>query len=122
MIEGRPQPPPRERPNMELSTVSPDYFQTVGIPLIRGRAFNALDDRSHLQGKGTQFADSGERWIAGLNKIIVDQEFASRYWPNDDPIGQHVRLPWNQNGPLLEVVGVVGRVKLDRLSEPGRFV
>src|SRR5262249_50851097 len=58
----------------------------------------------------------------GLTKLIVDEEFARRYWPNENPIGRKVRLPWRPDGPVVEVIGVVGRVKLDRLSEPARLV
>jgi len=52
--------------------------------------------------------------FGGLNAIVVDEEFACRYWPNEDPIGQRVRLPWGPRGenPVLTVIGVVGRVKL----------
>src|SRR5206468_6191093 len=58
----------------------------------------------------------------GLSAIVVDEEFARRHWPNEDAIGKRVRLPWGEKGPLLSVVGVVGRVKLDRLNEEGGFV
>jgi len=122
LIEGEPAPIPSELPNVELSAVSPDYFRTLGIPIIEGRPFTELDDRGHLQGRESNFADPGERWIAGLSKLIIDKDFARRYWPNASPIGRKVRLPWRPDGPVLEVVGVVGRVKLERLSEPGRFV
>ena len=120
LIEGRPVPPPTEVPLVDLSVVSSDYFQTVGIPLVRGRSFNNSDDRSHLRGKELS-PDAGQRWMDGLNKIIVDEEFAKRYWPDSDPIGQRVRLPWGPKAPVLEIVGVVGRVKLDQLSEAGGF-
>ncbi len=120
-VEGRPVPGPNEVQLVDLSMVSPDYFQTVGIPLIRGRSFNDSDDRSHLSTKDVS-QDSGERWMQGLNKIIIDEEFAKRFWPNADPIGQRVKLPWGPKGPSLEVIGVVGRVKADQLSDPGKFV
>ncbi len=121
LIEGRPAPPPAEMPLVDLSVVSPDYFQTVSIPLIRGRSFNESDNRSHLREKILS-PDAGQRWMDGLNKIIVDEEFAKRYWPNADPIGQQVRLPWGPKAPVCEIVGVVGRVKVDQLSEAGGFV
>jgi putative ABC transport system permease protein len=121
LIEGRPAPPPTEVPLVDLSVVSSDYFQTVGIPLVRGRSFNDSDDRSHLRGKELS-PDAGQRWMDGLNKVIVDEELAKRYWPDSDPIGQRIRLPWGPKAPVLEIVGVVGRVKLDQLSEAGGFV
>jgi putative ABC transport system permease protein len=120
-IEGRPAPPSGELHMAELSTVSPDYFQTVGIPLIRGRSFSDSDDRSHLQ-SGEVSTDAGVRWMQGINKIVIDEEFAKRYWPNADPIGQRVKLQWGPQGPVAEVIGVVGRVHLNELREPGKFV
>jgi putative ABC transport system permease protein len=122
LIEGEPAPPSNELPNVNLAVVSPDYFRTLGIPVVRGRSFTELDDRRHLQGKLSETLDSGERWMLGLSKIIVDEEFARRYWPNANPIGRKVRLPWRPAGPVLEVVGLVGHVRLDRLSEPAKFV
>ena len=124
-IEGQPPLPPSERPSMDLTAASPDYFRTMSIPLLRGRYFTEQDNREHLRGHDLSSLSDAERWAAGLNVIIVDEEFASRYWPNEDPIGKHVILPW---GPTrdpqlrLTVVGMVGRVKLTRLNEQGGFV
>jgi putative ABC transport system permease protein len=122
LIEGRPAPPAGEIPIMDLSVVSPDYFQTLGIPLLRGRSFNESDDRTHLKERDLGAVDAGERWMAGLDKVIVDETFARQHWPNADPVGQRIKLPWGPHGPVLEIVGVVGRVKLDQLSNPGKFV
>ena len=60
--------------------------------------------------------------MSGMNAIVVDEEFARRHWPKEEAIGKRVRLPWGEKGPVLTVVGVVGRVKLNRLSEEGGFV
>jgi putative ABC transport system permease protein len=122
LVDGRPAPSQGERPFMDVSVVSPDYFRVLGIPLLRGRSFVEQDNRDHLRGKELGKLSAGDRWMAGLTKIIVDDEFARRFWPNEDPIGRRVRLPWGSNAPVLEVVGVAGHVKIDRLSEPGRFV
>jgi putative ABC transport system permease protein len=55
--------------------------------------------------------------VAGLNAIIIDEDFARRYWPGEDAVGKHIRLaPVAPDSPLLTVVGVLGRVKMDRLS------
>ncbi len=68
----------------EFRTVSRDYFSTLGLPLVKGRLFQETDD--------------------GSNKvIIVDQEFARRYFPGKNPIGQRIEL-----GGACEIVGVVG--------------
>ena len=117
-VEGKPEPNPGEIPEMEVNLIGPDYFQVMGIPIIRGRAFQEQDNRDHVQRSDAESKNSG------LNKIIVDEEFARQYWPNDDPIGQHIRLPWGPKGenPILTVIGVAGRVKLEQLNEGRGFV
>jgi putative ABC transport system permease protein len=59
-----------------------------------------------------------QREVAGLNKIVIDQEFAKRYWPNEDPIGKRIRIGGPETDtPALEVIGVVGRVKMESLNQ-----
>jgi putative ABC transport system permease protein len=80
--------------------VTPGYFETMGIPLIRGRLFDAHD-------------------IAGapVRPVIVGESFASRNFPGQDPIGQRIRLGGlPQTRPWDVVVGVVGDVKQDSLA------
>jgi putative ABC transport system permease protein len=125
LVEGRPAPPPGESPSMEVTIASPEYFHALGIPLLRGRYFNEQDNREHLRGRDLSGFSQGQRWSAGLNTIIVDEEFARRYWPNEDPIGKQIRLPWGQKPdrqPLMTIVGVVARLKLNRLNEREGFV
>ena len=54
----------------------------------------------------------------------MEEEFAHRHRPNEDPIGQKVRIPWSarEQNPVVTVVGVVVRVKVRELSEHGGFV
>jgi len=122
VIQGQPEPPPHQRPSMEVHLVGPNYFQAMGIPLLRGRPFTEQDDRGHLREQDLSGLSDGQRWMAGMNAIIVDEEFVRRHWPNEDGLGKQVRLPWGEKGPVLTVVGVVGRVKLNQLSEQGGFV
>jgi putative ABC transport system permease protein len=111
---------------LELTEVSPDYFQTMGIPLLRGRYFTEQDNRDHLRDRDLSTLTYGQNWVAGVTSLIVDREFAQRHWPNEDPIGKRVFVPW---GPVpwgkagerwaLTVVGVVERVKLVGLNNDG---
>jgi len=119
LVEGRPEPPPHLQPSLQFHLIAPDYFQTMGIPLLQGRDFTEQDNREHLRG-----ASSGDDWGAGLNSIIIDEEFAKRYWPNQNPLGQRVRIPWGERAkqPIVTVVGVAGRIKENRLSEQGGMV
>ena len=119
LIEGRPEPPPHLQPSLQVHLIAPDYFRVMGIPLLQGRDFTEQDNREHLRG-----ASSGNDWGAGLDSIVIDEEFAKRYWPNQNPLGQRIRIPWGERGkqPIVTIVGVVGRVKENRLSDQGGMV
>jgi predicted permease len=78
------QPPPEEQPIVQYNEVGPDYFQTMGIPLISGREFNRADDE-----KAAVVA-------------IVNQTMAAKYWQGRNPIGQRVQV----KGRWMQVVGV----------------
>jgi putative ABC transport system permease protein len=116
-VEGQPPPPKGQSPLMEACLVSADYFRVMDIPLKRGRYFDEHDDRSFLTGKDLSKLDEDQRTMAGVNSIIIDEEFARRHWPNEDPVGKRIRLGGDDpSNPLLTVLGVVGRVKMESLS------
>jgi putative ABC transport system permease protein len=95
-IAGRPDPPPGQVPSTDIARVSSDFFQTMGVRLLKGRYFTERD------ADGT------------LPVCIVDETMANAYWPNEDPVGKQMRLggrsPQNK-APWLTVVGVVAHVK-----------
>jgi predicted permease len=93
-IEGRPVPK-AEEPSAGLRAISPSYFQTLKIPLIQGRVFDARDNEKSPP------------------VVIVNEEFARRYFPNEDPVGKRIRPNFSTHGEALvrEIVGVVGGVK-----------
>jgi putative ABC transport system permease protein len=121
IIDGRPIPPRDQTPLMELCIVSPDYFRAMNIPLQRGRYFNDRDDKSWIAGKDLSNLKPIEREVAGMNSVIIDEEFARRYWPNEDPVGQRIRMGGEKGNPLT-VLGVVGRVKMDGLGQDSKRV
>src|SRR5262249_30997650 len=88
----------------------------------RGRFFNDHDDRSFLAGRDLSKMNEGERIINGMNVIIIDEEFARRYWPNEEAVGKRIRMGSDGKAPALEVVGVVGRVKMEGLSQDSHRV
>jgi putative ABC transport system permease protein len=96
-IPGR-QFPEDAPPHAQKRVVSSAYFQTLGIPLLRGRAFNDADRR------GTQ------------DVVIISDKLARQYWPNQNPIGQRVRFQWGP-GEEQEIVGVVGDVRHEALDQ-----
>jgi predicted permease len=102
-VEGREKPPDGLQNVMETVIASHGYFHVMGIPLLRGRLFTESDGPD---------VDA---------VVIVDDEFARRHWPGEDPIGRRIHCDAGP-GPYLTVVGVVGRVKLSSLSELGGFV
>ncbi len=102
VIEGRPLVPGEEtHGGYQLAT--PDYFSTLGIPVIRGRVFTAADD-----------ADAPR-------VAVINQALADLYWSDDDPIGK--RVTWNDPGDdavWSTIVGIVGDTRHDGLDEPPR--
>ncbi len=78
-----------KRPTISSLIVSPEYFQTMGARVLRGRPFDDSD--------GTPAKAS----------VIVNQRFAAKYWPAEDPLGKRLRLIRESNGPWLTVVGVI---------------
>jgi predicted permease len=98
-IEAHPVPPGGSVPMLVRTVVSDEYFQTMGIPLVRGRNFEPTD------------GDSAPA------VAIVDELTAKRLWPNADPLGQRFRPVWMK--PWVTVVGVVGTVKRDSLNSAG---
>ena len=91
-IEGRPVPPLAERPIVSLDVVSPDYLKTMGIPLLQGRFFNEHDK------EGAPMA------------AIVNQSFARRFFPDEDPIGKRI-LGFGAVPQSREIIGVVGDIR-----------
>jgi predicted permease len=96
-IEGRALGPNDPGPHSQLSFTTPDYLRTMQIPLLAGRWVSS-DDRSNTQAV-----------------VVIDQKLAKKYWPNQNPIGQHLRQ--NSNDLWAEVVGVVADVRPDSLEE-----
>jgi predicted permease len=90
-IEGRVSPPGDPGPHGDIRQASPQYFDVMGIRLVRGRFFNPQDRL------GTQPV------------AIIDENLARDYWPNQDPLGQHIRN--GRNSPWKTIVGIVGPVR-----------
>jgi putative ABC transport system permease protein len=94
VVEGAPAVPLADRPDVGERAVTATYFETMGIPVLKGRSFTAQDrdNTPHV--------------------IIVNEALASRYWPNQDVIGKRLGFeedPSKQS--WREIVGVVGNVK-----------
>ncbi len=120
-VVGKPEPLPGQGPSMEVTLAAPNYFRVMGIPLKRGRFFDEQDNRAWVSQEKLRGLEMFERLRAGLRSMIIDEEFARRHWPGEDPIGKQIRWA-GKDTPPITVVGVVGSVKLYRPDETGAFV
>jgi predicted permease len=98
-IEGYQPPPGQPAPSSLYATISGDYFQTMGISLLRGRAFTDADDEN------AQFV------------AIISNEMAKKFWPNTDPIGHHFKMATDDTHSI-EVVGVAGDARFQGVTGP----
>ena len=103
-LEDRPPFPPSEQIEATTDVVSPEFFQTMRVPLVRGR-----------------FLDTRDR-DGGARAILINETFANRYWPNQDPIGKQMVFgtPGERN-PWITIVGVVGDMRRRGLHQGARL-
>ena len=101
-LTSRPLPPPGEEPGANISAVDPEYFRTMGIEVVRGEPFTYAD------GAGTRMA------------VVVDEELVRTMFPDEDPIGQHLKMEWGDtlDAEIVAVVRDVHQRALDSLPEP----
>jgi putative ABC transport system permease protein len=108
-VVGRPASAPGQEAETSVFPVSADYFRTLGIPVVRGRAFTPAEDSPNVP-----------------PLVVVNQEFVRRYFKNEDPIGKRITLGVSHDTSESktsdvkaggEIVGVVGDVKQKSLSE-----
>ena len=98
-------PPLAEAPVTIPYAITPEYFQAMGIPLLRGRPFGSQD-------------------VAGAPRVaIINQALASKFFPNQDPLGKRIAInygpPGGPNDDWRQIVGVVGVVKHHELAVDG---
>jgi putative ABC transport system permease protein len=101
-VEGIPDPPSDQWPDVIYRAVGPGYFSTMGIPLVRGRDFNDQDT------------------LDTTITVVVSEKTAKHYWPNDDPIGKRLKAgATTSDSPWRTVIGVVKDVRQnDFIAEP----
>jgi putative ABC transport system permease protein len=93
--------PPGSTPAARLDSVTPGYFQTMGIPLLSGRTFTERDD------------------AASPPVVVVNDAFARHYFPNQSTVGKRIKPSFSATSefPWREIVGVVGNTKQEGLAE-----
>lgn len=97
--ETSPLAPGEPPPVLGVTHVAPDYFETMGIPLIRGRSLEPSDVESDP------------------HRVVVSTSAARRLWPQGSPLGQRLRVADSEDPQWFTVVGVVGDVHQRRLTD-----
>jgi putative ABC transport system permease protein len=97
-IQGQPEIDPARLPRAEVQAATPGYFQTIGIPLLRGRL---IDDR-----------DIADR----ENVAVISESMSRQFFPNADPVG--AKISTNNGQTWITIVGVVGDVRSTLASQP----
>ncbi len=100
-LEGRPEPPPGERPSANMRIITPGYFRTMEIPLLRGRDFDDMDQATTRP------------------VVIIDETFARHHFPNENPLGRRLKLTYVKD-TWWEIVGVTGEVQHYGVGQPTR--
>jgi len=103
-VDGEPTPPPARRRLSQWRVVSDGFFETLGIPLIKGRTFTTADTPTSPK------------------VAVIGRSLASKYFPTKDPIGQRVTLDDLTSPPVewFTIVGVVDDVRFRRLTDAPR--
>lgn len=104
-IKGKPVPKPGEEPSANYRAVTPGYFKTLGIPVLRGRTFTPQDSATSAR------------------VAMVDEAFVRKHYPGEDPLGRRIDI--GNGTDDAEIIGIVGSVNytgLDALPSPTMYM
>ncbi|HYV06904.1 MAG TPA: ABC transporter permease [Blastocatellia bacterium] len=100
IVGDQPVPARADLPSSAFTPVSSNYFDTMGMRLVKGRAFSEGDTEK------------------SSTVTVINETMARRFWPNEDPIGKRLKQGWPEGkSPWREVVGVVADVKLNGIDQ-----
>jgi predicted permease len=105
-IEGTANASDEQNPQVLVRRVTPDYFQTLGVPLLAGRCFTEEDNRRENE-----------------RTVVVEKTFAERFWPGENPIDKRIRQQGSQD--WIRVIGVVNDIRhlsLDQSPQLGIYL
>ena len=102
-IEGRERTPDIANMEVPIDPVTPDYFRTMGIPLLQGRTFTAFDTDT------------------AVRPVIINQTMARTFWPANDALGKRIKYGDQDSGaPWLTIVGIVADMRRTGFDAPVR--
>src|SRR5215475_218736 len=103
-VEGIPDPPPDQQLDVIFRAIGPGYFDTMGIPIIRGHDFTDHDNAN------------------AKDAVIISEKTAQHFWPGQDPIGKRLKPGLGKSdSPWREVIGVVKDVRQNDLVAPPKM-
>jgi predicted permease len=103
-------PVPGQNPEPFMNTISPGYFDTLGVPLVAGRDFTIKDVHEIKRGP------EPDAWTPSV--VIINEKFASKYFKGRNPIGRHVGFGSDPGTKTdMEVVGIVKDIKYTNLRD-----
>jgi len=100
LVDGRPPTPPNTGGTVASRSVTPDYFRALGIPIVQGQNFT-----------------EEQRDLPNESFMILSRLLADRLFPHQNPLGQRLRLGWNDDDAWFTVVGVAADVRNTDLKE-----
>jgi len=98
-IEGYQPPQGQSNPTMGYNAISPDYFKTMQIPMVSGRVFTEADNET-------------APFVA-----IINEHLAKKYWPNQDPVGHHLKIGSDPKHSI-EIVGIAKDSRYQDVTGP----
>jgi predicted permease len=109
-VEGFTPAKPDQHAEPYMNSISPNYFATMGVPIVAGRDFTMNDNRVVKHGP--------EVWNWVPTTVMINEKFAKKYFPGRNPVGLHLGFGTDPGTPLdMEVIGVVKDIKYTNLRD-----
>jgi putative ABC transport system permease protein len=109
-VEGFTPAKPDERAQPFMNQISPNYFSTLGVPIVAGRDFTINDNKKVKHGP--------EAWNWAPTTVMINEKFAKKYFAGRNPIGLHLGFGTDPGTPTdMEVIGVVKDIKYTNLRD-----
>jgi putative ABC transport system permease protein len=108
-IEGQPKPEPGKELTCDVRVAMPNYFEMMKIPFIAGRTFTERE--------ATELNKDG---VAVSHVVVINKAMADRYFPDENPLGQRVRIVMTDEPAACEIIGIVGDTKHSTLDVDAR--